>query len=134
MGDVKIPEGLRYSKEHEWVRVEGGVAVVGVSDYAQQEMHEVVYVELPKPGKTVEQAGSLCVIETMKAVSDVFAPVSGKVIEANEALKTKPELVNSSPYDKGWIAKLKPTGKVGEELKLLMDAAAYKNYIEANKK
>lgn len=134
MGDVKIPEGLRYSKEHEWVRVEGGVAVVGVSDYAQQEMHEVVYVELPKPGKTVEQMGSLCVIETMKAVSDVFAPVSGKVIEANEALKTDPELVNSSPYDKGWIAKLRPAGKVEEELKRLMDAAAYKDYIEANKK
>ncbi len=134
MGEVRIPEGLRYTKEHEWVRVEGGVAVVGVTDYAQQEMHEVVYVELPKPGKTVGQAGSLCVIETMKAVSDVFAPVSGEVIEANEALKTEPELVNSSPYDKGWIAKLKPTGKVEEELKRLMDAAAYKNYIEANKK
>ncbi len=134
MGDVNIPEGLRYTKEHEWVRVGGDAAVVGVTDYAQQEMHEVVYVELPKPGKTVEQTGSLCVIETMKAVSDVFAPVSGEVIEANEVLKTDPELVNSSPYDKGWIAKLRPTGNVEEELKRLMDAAAYKNYIEADKK
>lgn len=133
MGEVKIPEGLRYTKEHEWVRIEGDAAVVGVTDYAQQEMHEVVYVELPKPGKAVEQAGSLCVIETMKAVSDVFAPVSGRVVEANEALKTEPGLVNSSPYDKGWIAKLRPTGKVEEELKRLMDAAAYRGSIEASK-
>ena len=128
-GDVNLPKELRYSKEHEWVRLDGDIAVMGVTDFAQQELHEVVYVELPEQGKTVSQMGNLCVIETMKAIADVFAPVSGEVIEGNGALKDKPELVNTSPYDKGWIARIKTTDKVQEELDLLMDAARYKEFI-----
>lgn len=131
---TKIPKTLRYSAEHEWVRLDGDLVVVGITDYAQHEMREVVYVELPKLGKSIEKMEILCVIETMKAASDVFSPVSGEVVEVNEALKEKPELVNSSPYAHGWIAKLKPTGKREEELKELLDADAYRGLIEAQKK
>ena len=131
---TEVPKELRYSKEHEWVRLDGDVALVGVTDYAQQELHEVVYVELPKPGKSVKQMGSLCVIETMKAVADVFAPVSGEVIEVNETLNAKPELVNSSPYKEGWLVKIKATGDVKEELGKLMDAASYRQFIEGGEK
>ena len=129
MSDVNIPDELRYSKDHEWVKIEGDTAIVGISDYAQQEMHEVVFVDVPKIGKVVKQKDALCVIETMKAVSDVLAPVTGEVIEVNASLKDKPELVNSSPYDKGWIVKLKITGAVEEELKNLIDADAYRKHI-----
>ncbi len=134
MMGVNVPKELRYSTEHEWAKLDGDVVVVGISDYAQQEMHEVVYVELPKPGKSVKQREVLCVIETMKAVSDVFAPVSGEVIEVNEALNTKPELMNNSPYGDGWLVKLKPAGNVEEELSKLMDDAAYLKHIQASKK
>ncbi len=127
---TEVPAGLRYTAQHEWIRVEDGMAVVGVTNHAQKEMHEVVFVELPKPGKQVKQGEVLCIIETMKAISEVYAPVGGTVAEANTALTTKPELVNTAPYGHGWLAKLKPAGSLKEELARLMDAAAYKTFIE----
>lgn len=127
---TEVPAELRYTAQHEWVRAEGDMVTVGVTDYAQKEMHEVVFVELPKPGKQVRQGEVLCIIETMKAISEVYAPVGGTVAEANTALTTKPELVNNSPYAGGWVARIKPGGALKEELSKLMDASAYRTLIE----
>ncbi|MBS3165372.1 glycine cleavage system protein GcvH [Candidatus Woesearchaeota archaeon] len=124
---MNIPEGLHYSKEHEWARLEGGTVVMGITDYAQGELHDIVYVELPKTGTTVKQMGKLLVLETMKAVADVFSPASGEVIAVNERLLKEPQLINTAPYGDGWLVKLKATN--AGELKSLMDAAAYQKFI-----
>lgn len=101
-----FPDQLYYSKEHEWVRLEGNTAVVGVTDFAQKQLHEIVYVELPKKGSTIEQFQTLSTVESVKSVSDVFSPVSGKIKEVNTELAESPELLNQDPYRKGWIAKI----------------------------
>ena len=103
---MEYPADLKYTKEHEWVRVQGTGAVVGITEFAQSELGEIVYVELPEPGRAVKQGDSLCVLESTKAASDVYAPLGGTVKESNTALKDNPALVNSSSYDQGWIAKL----------------------------
>lgn len=124
---MEYPTNLKYTKEHEWIRIEGGRAVMGITDHAQSELGDVVYVELPQKGKKVKQGEAFAVVESVKAVSDVYAPVDGEVTEANAALGDQPELVNQSPYDKGWIAVL----KLGDasQLKNLLDAAAYKAFV-----
>lgn len=93
-----------YSKEHEWVKVQEGIATIGITDYAANQLGDITYVELPRTGKSVKQFGELCSIESVKAASDIFAPVSGKVVKVNEALEETPEIVNESPEDTGWIA------------------------------
>ena len=118
---------LRYSKEHEWVRVEGDVATVGISDYAQDQLGDVVYVELPEIGKRVEQGKELAVVESVKAASDVYAPVSGEVIEVNGALNDDPSLVNSGAEGEGWFCRLRVEDP--GELDKLMDEDAYKAYL-----
>ncbi|MFN4133257.1 MAG: glycine cleavage system protein GcvH [Candidatus Hadarchaeales archaeon] len=132
-----VPEGLYYSKEHEWVKFEGGKARVGITDYAQEKLGDVVYVELPEVGKTVKQVGEpkskemeLGAAESIKAVSAIYSPLSGVVREVNAALQEKPEFLNTSPYGEGWICVIEPTSLEGE-LKNLMDAAAYRKYIES---
>ncbi|MEM2875624.1 MAG: glycine cleavage system protein GcvH, partial [Candidatus Bathyarchaeia archaeon] len=100
----KVPDSLYYSREHEWLRKEDEYVVVGITDYAQKSLHEIVFVELPEVGVEVDQMEMLGTIESVKAVSDIFSPVSGKVIEVNEKLIDKPELLNSDPYNEGWIA------------------------------
>lgn len=125
----EIREDLKYSKDHEWTRVEGDVVIVGITDYAQNSLHEITYVEVPEVGATVEQDGECGLIESMKASSEIFSPLSGEVIEVNEALEDAPELVNESPYEDGWIYKIKPSNLDAEFAKL-MDAAGYKKYIE----
>ena len=117
------PEDLRYSREHEWVRVEDGVASVGVTEYAANELGDVVYVELPGVGSELRQFASFGVVESVKAVSDLYAPISGTVREVNELLTSRPELVNSDPYGEGWICRveLRDPG----ELETLMDAVGY---------
>lgn len=124
---VGYPDNLKYSKEHEWVRAEADRAVIGITDHAQSELGDVVYVELPKVGGTVAQDEAFAVVESVKAVSDVYAPISGEVVEANNKLDDAPELVNESPYEDGWIAVL----KIAEPSQLggLMDAAAYEAFI-----
>jgi glycine cleavage system H protein len=117
------PDDLRYSREHEWVRVDGGQAVIGVTDFAANELGDIVFVELPEPGARLTQFGSFGVVESVKAVSDLFAPVSGEVIATNDALRDQPELLNGDPYGAGWIAKL--TLADPGELDALLDAAAY---------
>jgi len=107
--DYNLPDELYYSKEHEWVRLEGKTAVVGITDYAQQQLHEIVYVELPKKGSTTKQSQTLGTVESVKSVSDIFSPVSGKIKEVNTQLAESPELLNQDPYGKGWIAKISLT-------------------------
>lgn len=119
---------LKYTEQHEWVRVEGEVATVGISAYASEQLGDVVYVELPESGRQVEQSGEIAVVESVKAASEVYAPVAGEVIEVNVALEDDPAIVNSDPTGKGWFVKLKL--KDPEELGTLMDAEAYASYIE----
>ena len=124
---MEFPEGLRYSTEHEWVRVEGGRAVVGVTDFAQDSLGDVVYVALPPVGSAVSAGGSCGEIESTKSVSDVYSPVSGTVVAVNEALEATPELVNSDPYGDGWIFEVEMSA-AGEPDGLL-DAAAYRELV-----
>jgi len=127
-GKMNIPAGLKYTKEHEWVKVEGQLATMGITDHAQEALGDITFVELPKKGAAVTQAGSMATIESVKAASDIYAPVSGTVKEVNALLETEPGLVNQSPYEKAWIAKIE-MGDAGE-LENLMDAAAYGTYLK----
>jgi glycine cleavage system H protein len=117
------PDDLRYSREHEWVRVEGSSAVIGITSFAADELGDIVYVELPEVGAQLTQFGSFGVVESVKAVSDLFAPVSGAVAEVNADLRASPELLNSDPFGAGWIARV--TLADAGELEKLLDAASY---------
>jgi glycine cleavage system H protein len=117
------PEDLRYTNDHEWVRVEGDVATVGITAYAADQLGDIVFVELPEVGRSLAQAGAFGVVESVKAVSDLFAPVGGEVIETNGALTASPELVNSSPYDDGWMLRIRIGNLV--DLEGLLDPATY---------
>jgi glycine cleavage system H protein len=118
---------LRYTKEHEWVRLDGDRATVGISDHAQEQLGELVFVELPEIGRKVTQGGALAVVESVKAASDVYAPVGGEVVEINDNLASDPGLVNRSAEDEGWFCRLRIADR--SELTQLMDAAAYKAYV-----
>ena len=122
------PEDSRYAKTHEYVHLEGDVATIGITDYAQKELGDVVFVELPTVGSSLEAADELGSIESVKAVSELFAPVSGEVVEVNEALKDKPELVNTDPYGDGWMIKVKLSD--ASEFDELMSAEEYEEYVE----
>jgi len=122
-----IPENLRYTKDHEWVRLEGPRATVGITDHAQSELTDVVYVELPQTGKAVKAGDVLGTVESVKAVSEIFAPVGGKVVEANKALADVPEVVNKDPYGKGWMVVVEVADP--GEVQRLMDAGAYRKHI-----
>jgi glycine cleavage system H protein len=128
--DYDIPEDLYYSKEHEWVEVEGKTAVFGITDYAQKSLHEIVYVETPKINSRIRQFQSVGSVESVKSVSDIFAPVSGKIVEVNAELAESPELLNEDPYGKGWIAKVESAG-FDDDLKNLLTAEQYANYIRS---
>jgi len=123
----KVPETLRYTKDHEWAKLEGKRARIGITDYAQTELTDVVYVELPPVGKVVKQGEPLGTVESVKAVSEIFAPVSGKVVEVNKALEEKPEIVNKDPYGEGWMVVLEASESTRADS--LMDAAAYRKHI-----
>jgi len=125
------PENFRYTKEHEWVLVEGGIGTVGITDHAQNELGDIVYVDLPKPGAHLEKGKSLGSVESVKAVSDVYAPVSGEVLEANPALADTPEKLNEDPHGAAWLVKLKLSAPA--EADSLMSAADYQAYIGAEK-
>ena len=119
--------GLKYSKDHEWVRVEGDIATVGISNYAQEQLGDVVYVELPEVGRAVGQSQEAAVVESVKAASEVYAPVSGEVIEVNQALEDDPALVNGDPTGEGWFLKLRMSAP--GELDGLMDEGSYAGYV-----
>jgi len=128
---MEFPDHLKYTKEHEWARVENGSVVVGVTDYAQDSLGEVVYVELPDEGSEVTKDEAFGVIESTKAVSDLYSPVSGTVKDVNDTLLDIPELINEDPYDEGWILKIEMSDPT--QLSTLLDAAAYASYIEEEK-
>lgn len=122
------PDDLRYSQEHEWVRVESdNRARIGITDYAQRELGDVVFVDLPQVGDQVSAGDAFAVVESVKAVSDIYAPVSGKVVEVNEALTSHPELINSGPYGDGWIAVIEM--EAPSELDDLLDAEGYRKHV-----
>jgi len=123
-----VVEGLAYTKEHEWVKIDGDEAIVGITDYAQQMLGEITYVELPEIGKEVQTGDELAVVESSKAASDVYAPLSGKVSEVNGELEEKPELINSDCYKRGWIYKV--TIKDKQEAEKLMDSRQYDEYLK----
>lgn len=118
-----VPADLRYTREHEWVRLEGGEAVIGVTQYAADALGDVVFAELPAPGRILEQHATFGVVESVKAVSDLFAPVAGEVLAANDALAGAPELVNSDPYGEGWMLRVRLADP--SQVDGLLDAAAY---------
>jgi len=125
---TEIPDGLYFTKSHEWAKVDGDEATIGVSDFAQNELGDITYLELPEPGSTITQGEPLGVIESVKAASDIYSPLSGEVLEANQEVVDSPELVNSSPYDKAWLVKIKlsDTSEVGN----LMDSKVYTSFAE----
>ncbi len=125
------PDNFRYTKEHEWVRAEGDSATIGITDHAQEELGDIVYVDLPKPGTHIEQGKSLGSVESVKAVSDVYSPVSGEVLEINALLAEAPEKLNEDPHGAAWLVKVKLANP--SEVPNLMTAADYQTYIGAEK-
>lgn len=125
---MNIPEGFKYSKDHEWVRLKGSIARVGITDYAQDALGDVVYVQLPTVGNKVAAGSSCSEVESTKSVSDIYVPVSGKIVLVNEALTSSPNLINTDPYGDGWIMEIEvdDIANVAE----LLDASAYKQLIE----
>lgn len=127
LDDYEIPEDLRYSKEHEWARQEPDRIVVGITDYAQRELGDIVFVELPSAGSTLEKGETFGVVESVKAVSDLYAPVGGEVVEVNGDLAERPESVNEDCFGDGWLIAIVPDDP--EELESLLDAKAYREYL-----
>lgn len=125
---MEIPGDCRFTREHEWAKLEGGRVRVGVSDYAQQELGDVVFVDLPEVGSSVEAGAALANVESVKAVSDIYAPLSGTIVEVNAALADAPEQVNQQPYGGGWMVVIEPADAAA--LDALMDAEAYRQYLE----
>ena len=125
---MNFPEDLKYTNEHEWCRIKGNRAVVGITDHAQDQLGDIVYVELPDVGDAVKKGESFGVVESTKAVSELFAPGSGKVVEVNDPLSDAPETVNEDPYEEGWMIVIEPADP--KELEALMDAKAYRAFVE----
>jgi len=126
------PTNCRYTKDHEWIKVEGATGTIGITDYAQHELGDVVFVELPKPGAKLEAGQSFGTVESVKAVSEIFAPASGEVLEINAALANAPEQINTDPHNAAWMLKIKLANP--KEVDALMDAAAYEAYIAEKQK
>lgn len=124
---MNVPENLRYTKDHEWARLEDGIVTVGITDFAQSELGDIVYFEQPEVGKTVSAGDTLAVVESVKSASDVYSPVSGEVVETNQGLLESPESANRDPYGAGWIAKIRVEGE--EPLAGLLSAEEYSSLI-----
>jgi glycine cleavage system H protein len=122
-----VPVDLRYTKEHEWIRIEGDEAVIGITEFAAHQLGDIVFVELPAAGRNLEQAATFGVVESVKAVSDLFAPISGEVLATNESLGSTPEVVNADPYGEGWMVRVRPADTA--QVDALLDAAAYEQFI-----
>ncbi|MBI4211194.1 MAG: glycine cleavage system protein GcvH [Deltaproteobacteria bacterium] len=125
---MDTPDNLRYTKEHEWVRIDGEIATIGVTDHAQHALGDIVYVELPKEGETVTREGTFGVLESVKAVSDCYAPLTGTVVEINDTLNTSPERVNEDCYGEGWMIKIRLSNP--SELESLMDHRSYEKFLK----
>lgn len=127
--DSEVPEELYYTKEHEWLKIENDKCRVGITDYAQKSLHEVVYVDLPNVGKALTQSAVFGTVESVKAVSELYSPVSGEIVQRNEELVNSPELVNEQPYRTGWIVLVKPS-RLQDELKALLNAQSYAEFLQ----
>jgi len=125
-----IRQDFKYTKTHEWVTIIGNTAVVGITDHAQKELTDIVFVELPELGKKINKGEELCVVESVKSVSEIYAPLSGKITKINKDLEEAPETINESPYDKGWLVELELTDK--GEVKELLDAEAYQTIVASS--
>jgi len=125
---MSVPEGLLYTKEHEWIKVEGKIGTIGITDHAQSALGDITFIELPSVGKSFKQTDPVSTVESVKAASDIFAPMSGKVIKVNEELKSNPEIVNQSPYDKGWLACIEISDE--KEKSALLSPDAYDEYLK----
>ncbi len=123
---MSVPEELQYTRSHEWVRTEGDTATIGITDHAQDELGDIVFIELPEQGATLEAGDSFGTVESVKAVSDLYTPVGGEVVEVNEALDASPEKINEDPYGEGWIVKL----RVSDEGADLLSASDYEQFLE----
>jgi len=123
----EVRDDLKYTESHEWLKEEGNIAKVGITDHAQSELTDIVFVELPEVGKELKKGEELCVVESVKSVSELFAPVSGKIVKVNEKLEDAPEIINQSPYDDGWLVEIEIKDK--SEIDTLLDAESYKNII-----
>ena len=130
MGDTEIKAELKYSAEHEWVKIEGDVAIIGITDHAQNALHEITFVEISEVGTVLEANGECGLVESMKASSDLFTPIGGEIIEVNTELEDAPEKINEDCYGEGWLFKIKPAN-LEADLAALMDANAYKALIES---
>ena len=128
IGEYEILEDLYYTREHEWMKIENEKCRIGITDYAQKTLHEVVYVDLPARGKILTQNASLGTVESVKAVSEMYSPISGQVAERNESLVNSPEMVNQDPYGAGWIAVVKPS-RLNDEVKILLSPNDYAEYL-----
>jgi len=124
---MKLPEGLLYTESHEWVKDEGSRVTVGITDYAQSQLKDIVYVEMPETGSTFKKGDTLGVVESVKTVADLYSPVTGKIVETNAALKDHPQFVNEDPYGKGWMVKIEIEDR--EELKGLLSAKGYQGTL-----
>ena len=124
---MKNPIDRKYTKEHEWIKIDGDTAIIGITDFAQDQLTDVVFVELPEVGKQIEQNGNLCVVESVKSVSDIFSPISGEIVEVNKELVNSPALINNDPFEDGWIVKLKVKNE--KDLDQLMTAEEYDKFL-----
>jgi glycine cleavage system H protein len=129
MAETTIPQDLRYTEDHEWILIEDGVATVGITDYAQGELGDVVYAELPEIGDTAVQGQAFGLVEAVKTVADLFAPLSGEIVDVNHLLSKNPGLINESPYDEGWVLKIKIRDEA--EMENLLSAQGYSDHIGA---
>ena len=126
---MNFPQNVKYTNEHEWIRLEGDVAYVGITDYAQEQLGDIVFVDIPTVGETLEANEVFGTIEVVKTISDLFLPIAGEIVEQNETLEENPELVNKDPYGEGWLIKMKPANV--SDLENLLDAEAYKAVVNA---
>jgi glycine cleavage system H protein len=133
MPEYSVPDNLRYSREHEWAKIEDDIVRVGITDYAAKALHDVVYVSLPEVGASFKQGGVAATVESIKSVSEVYCPVSGTVIEVNRTLKINPEKINQSPYVEGWLFRLKPTN-LDNDIKKLLISKEYMDLLSSLKK
>ena len=123
-----VPENLKYTKDHEWIKIDGDIATIGITDHAQNQLGDITFVELPEESVEVASGDTFCTVESVKAASDVYAPIAGEVVAANSDLETTPELINQDPYDKGWICQIKIAEP--DEVNNLMDSENYKDIIK----
>ncbi|NOY44525.1 MAG: glycine cleavage system protein GcvH [Deltaproteobacteria bacterium] len=128
LDELILPDDLRYTRDHEWARIEGDLVRVGITDYAQDQLGDVVYVELPEPGQTLGRGEEFGTVESVKAVSELYLPVGGEIVEVNAGLSDAPQLVNESPYDRGWMVLVRPSDPA--EIEGLLDAEAYREHLE----